>query len=524
MDEKFTNILATLPKRMSDVVGRWSERSPDQVALVDSDGSWTYRELESAIARTETFFLASGVRPGDRVVIVSENCRAFAAILFALTQIDALPVLVNARLTARELDAICRHCGARRVVYTTGVSSDALEHAKRDGAVIERSVDLGSIGIGSLKENIDSVLIDSEPGAAVAAIVYTSGTTGNPKGVMLTHRNLLFAATVSARIRSLTPEDRLLGVLPTSHVAGLQMHLLGALVSGATVYLLPRVDPLKLYASLERDRLTVVYGVPFMFAQFLEYAKIRKLKSVRFKELRIISSCGSPLQPTIKAAVEALFGLVLNNGYGITECSAGIAATRIESPRTDTSVGQIYPGIEVKLLGPGQQEVTDGEVGELYIRGPNVMKGYYRAPEETIKAIDSEGWFNTQDLAKMEDGNLFIVGRTKELIIRFGFNVYPAEIEGVLNTHPDVIRSAVIGRSIEETGEQEIIAFVQLRLESRLTASELNRYTAEFLAPYKNPTQIHMVSEMPVTVSGKIVKDQLAGRLMKEAGSTAWRA
>jgi acyl-CoA synthetase (AMP-forming)/AMP-acid ligase II len=256
-----------------------------------------------------------------------------------------------------------------------------------------------------------------------------------------------------------------------------------------------------------------------MFSQFLEYAKLRGLKSLRFPELRVISSCGSPLQPTLKSAVEGLFGSVLNNGYGITECSAGIAATRIGSSRTDTSVGRIYPEIEVKLVGQDQKDVADSEVGELWVRGPNVMRGYYRAPEETARAINSEGWFNTQDLVKIVDGNLFVVGRTKELIIRFGFNVYPAEIEAVFNMHPAVVRSAVVGRFIEETGEQEIIAFVQLVPESRATASELSKYVAQRLAPYKHPSRIHLVSEMPLTVSGKIVKAQLSSIVTNEVAS-----
>jgi acyl-CoA synthetase (AMP-forming)/AMP-acid ligase II len=513
MNHQLKNSLATLPTRVHHVVRRWSEHVPDQAALVDADGTWTYKELDLIVSRTAALLIASGVRPGDRVMIVGENCRAFVAIFLALTQIDALPVLVNALLSARELDAIQRHCGARRVLYTTGVSSHAAQHAQRAGAVMEQFVTLGSIGCGPLDGNVDPEPIDSDPAKAVAAIIYTSGTTGNPKGVMLTHGNLLFSSTASARIRSLTPEDRVLGVLPISHAAGLQMHVLGSLVSGATLYLLPGFDLLKVKALLQKDRVTILYGVPSMFTQFIEYAKLRRLPALRFTDLRVISSCGSPLQPTIKSAVEDLFGLALNNGYGVTECSAGISSTPIESRRTDTSVGRIYPGIEVKLVGPDREKVLDGEVGELWVRGPNVMKGYYRAPEETASAIDSDGWFNTRDLAKLEDGNLFIVGRTKELIIRLGFNVYPAEIEGVLNMHPDVARSAVIGHCLDETGEQEIIAFIQPMPGSSITTTELSRFARQHLAHYKHPTQIHLVSELPLNLTGKIVKDQLARRL-----------
>ncbi len=509
MAGQHSNFLADLPRRVDDVIHRWSEHLPDQLALVDADGSWTYHEFELVIERTKTWLIASGIRPGDRVIIVGENCRAFVALLFALIRMDALPVPLNARLSARELDAIQHNCGSRRVLYTTGVSPHALEHAKRDGAAIHESADLGAIGIGLLTENVHPEAADPDTPNAVAAIVYTSGTTGTPKGVMLTHKNLLFSSSVSAKLRSLAPEDRVLGVLPISHTTGLSVQLLGSLVSGATIYLLPQFDPMKASIAIQKNRVTVLYGVPFIFTQFLEYAKLRKLKNLRFAELRIISCSGSPLLPTVKTAVEELFGLNLQHAYGVTECSPGISATRVDAPRTDTSVGPIYPGVEVKLVGPDHESIADGEVGELWVRGPNVMKGYYHAPEETAKAINSDGWFNTRDLAKMEDGNLFIVGRTKELIIRFGFNVYPGEVEGVFKTHPEVAKAAVIGCSDKETGEQEIVAFIQLVQDSILTTSELKEYAGQRLANYKQPTHIHFVSDMPVTVSGKIMKDQL---------------
>jgi len=245
-----------------------------------------------------------------------------------------------------------------------------------------------------------------------------------------------------------------------------------------------------------------------MFAQWLQYAKLRGIESLSFPALRIISSSGAPLHPAIKSAAESLFGLPLHNGYGVTECSPTIAQTRVESPCGDTSVGPVLPGVEVKLVGTDRKPVANGEVGELWVRGPNVMKGYYRAPEETAAGLDAEGWFNTRDLARFEDGNLFIVGRTRELIIRFGLNVHPAEVEAVLNAHPAVARSAVIGRSVE--GNEEVVACVQLLPGSRLTALELSEHAARQLAPYKRPSRILLVAAMPLTPTGKVVKDELA--------------
>jgi acyl-CoA synthetase (AMP-forming)/AMP-acid ligase II len=441
-------------------------------------------------------------------MIVGENCRAFVTILLAAAGIDAWPVLVNARLSPREIEQIRDHCGARRVFYTISASHNEADHAKGSGAVIEQRDGFGSVGIGPLREDADPEPLDASIPDRVAALIYTSGTTGIPKGVMLSHRGLLFMAEGSAKLRSVGPEDRLYGVLPMSHAVGLSVVLLGSLAAGASLYLTPRFDPMTARVTLEKDRLTLLLGTPAIFNQMLQYAKLRKISSLKFPELRIISSSGAPLDPATKAGIESLFGLVLHNGYGVTECSPTIALTRPESPRKDTSIGAVFPGVEVKFIGRDGQAVPAGEVGELRVRGPNIMKGYYHAPEETASAIDSGGWFNTRDLAKLEDGNLVIVGRTSDLIVHKGFNVYPAEVEAVLNSHPAVVQSAVIGRSVG--GDEEVFAFVQLLPDSPLASVDLADYAAQHLARYKRPSQILLVSSMPVTPTGKVVKGELA--------------
>src|SRR5437899_2627824 len=206
-------------------------------------------------------------------------------------------------------------------------------------------------------------------------------TAREPNGVMLTQRALLFVGAGSAKIRFLGPGDRFYGILPMFHAVGLSVVLLGTLLSGATLYLSPRFDPMTARLVLESERLTVVLGAPAMFALWLQYAKLRGIESLQFPALRIIPSSGAPLHPAIKSAAESLFGLPLHNGYGVTECSPTIAQTRVESPCGDTSVGPVLPGVEVKLVGTDRKPVANGEVGELWVRGPNVMKGYYRAPE-----------------------------------------------------------------------------------------------------------------------------------------------
>jgi long-chain acyl-CoA synthetase len=497
------------PMRISDVVKPWADRLPDHTAVVDPNGSWTYRELQGIVSQTADWLRGSGVRAGDRVMIIGENCREFTGVLLAAASLDAWPVPVNAHLSGHEIDAVRDHCGARRVLYTTTVSVHATEHANRHGALVEEVRGLGQIGLGPLSENVQPEPIDADIGSRVAALIYTSGSTGLPKGVMLTHSNLLFSAGGAAKIRSLSSEDRLYGILPLSHIVGLSIVFLGTLLSGASIYLEPRFDPMTARVTLERDRITIMLGVPSMFSQFLQYAKMRKVDSLKLPALRIISCSGAPLPPAIKSSVEGLFGLPLHHGYGITECSPNVAQVRIEAPpRTDNSVGPMFPGVEARLVGSDGQPVPAGEVGELRVRGPNIMKGYYRAPDETATAIDVEGWFNTRDLARFEDGNLFIVGRTKDLIIRYGFNVYPAEVEAVLNAHPAVAQSAVIGRTTN--GDEEILAFVEPSSGSHLTETDLAEYTAKHLAAYKRPSHILLLSTMPMTPSGKIAKSDLA--------------
>lgn len=495
-------------ERITDVVRLWAENSPQHPALVDSSCTWTYKELDAAIAETRDWLVRSGVRLGDRVMLVCENSRALITLLFALTDLDAWPVLVNAHLASEEIDKIRQHSVARRVIYTMGISPVATKHAKRDGATITEIGGLGAIGIGAINEKTEPEPVELGSPDNVAALIYTSGTTGVPKGVMLTHRNVLFMAEGAAGIRSIVPKDRVLGVLPMSHAVGLSVVMLGTLLRGATLYVTPRFDPISGSNLLIKEGITIFLGVPALFVQILQYAKLRGFSSLRCPELRILASSGAPLQQSVKTATEALMGLVLHNGYGVTECSPTIAQTRIEDPRPDVSVGRPFPGVEIKIIGTNGLPLADGEIGELRVRGPNVMKGYYKAPEETAAVIDSEGWFNTRDLAKIEDGNLFIVGRAKEMIVHLGLNVYPIEVESVLNTHPAVLRSAVIGRPIQ--GDEEILAFVQLSEGASATPNELGAYAAAHLASYKRPNKIVIVPELQTTPTGKVIKAGLS--------------
>jgi long-chain acyl-CoA synthetase len=341
-------------------------------------------------------------------------------------------------------------------------------------------------------------------------VLYTSGTTGDPKGVMLTHRNLLYIARLSSALRMLVAGDRIYGVLPISHVYGLASVCLGTLFAGACIHLEPRYAPEALLRSLAQDGITVLQGVPSMYAKLLEHMRATRAP-LDAPRLRLCYAGGSPLGPALKADVERTFGAPLHNGYGLTEAAPTIAHTRLDAPREDCSVGTLLPGLEMRIVDladPRHGDAREGEAGELWVRGPNVMRGYYRDPASTARTIDSEGWLNTGDIARRDlDGALFIVGRTKELIIHSGFNVYPVEVESVLNAHPAVTQSAVVGRAA--AGNEEVVAFVELSPGAMATSDDIARFAAERLAPYKRPAEIVILPALPTSATGKILKHRL---------------
>ena len=442
----------------------------------------------------------------SRATSVSENSLALVALIFAVSEMDAWSVVVNPRLSAREVDLIREHSGARRAFYTTEVSEAARQHAERHDAEIAVLRGLGTLGVGPLNRDTVPEPVETDRSRQVATLLYTSGTTGNPKGVVLTHRNLLFSAKVVGAQRE--PTDKAYCVLPISHIVGYSNILIASLMAGATVQLVPRFDPAALVSAIVNDGITLIFGVPAMYQRLLEYKAVAGIEELPRGKLRRLAVAGAPLDVTLKSKIEAEFGLPLGNGYGITECAPGIAVVHAETPRNDDAVGSLITGIEARLVGPGGRTVAPGEVGELHVRGPNVMRGYYRAPEATAAVIDADGWFNTGDLARFEDDILYIVGRTKELIIRSGFNVYPPEVEAVLNEHPAVVQSAVIGRPVP--GNEEVVAYVQLLPGSIATPADLMAHAARLLAPYKRPFEIIVLDTLPAGSTGKILKHRLA--------------
>ncbi|WP_069300050.1 class I adenylate-forming enzyme family protein [Neptunicoccus sediminis] len=483
-------------------------------ALVDFDGSsFSYGDLQMEVAAMTRILQDHGVRGGDRVVLVAENSVFYAAMVFATSRLDAWLVLVNARQSADEIAAIQSHATPRCVVFTHSASEPARAHAKRMEADKIGALACGPVYATKVKET------ETEPVSAssdqVAVLLYTTGTTSAPKGVMLTHNNLLFSAQNSARFHGLTPDDRVVGVLPGTHIYALASVFLPAMIAGATLHLFARFDTLAVL-SLLRDGATRFPAVPQMMAAIMQHLHEAK-EDLNAPALISMMTGGAPLDPGLKARAEKVFGLPLNNGYGMTETSPSIAATHNDAPREDVGVGTPYKWIEVRLW-----DKNDDGVGEIQVRGENVMKGYYRDPERTAEAMTDDGFFRTGDLGRFDEGGgLHIVGRLKELIIRSGFNVHPPEIEAMLSRHPDVFQAAVVGRMVP--GDEEILAFVKGT--DALDEDKLKRWLRERLVAYKVPSHIFIVEDYPAAASGKIFKHKLlqhfADRIAEKDAETA---
>jgi acyl-CoA synthetase (AMP-forming)/AMP-acid ligase II len=306
------------------------------------------------------------------------------------------------------------------------------------------------------------------------------------------------------------------GVLPLSHVYGLSSLLMATLLGGATLQLVPRFAPADLAQALSQQGITILHGAPAMYSKLFEWSAANRM-ALSAPQLRVAQSGGAPLTLPVKEEFEKTFGVVLQNGYGMSEASPSICQTRLEAPRADCSVGPAIPGIQIRLHGAEQD--PEG-IGELWVRGPNVMKGYYRAPELTAQTVTPDGWLRTGDLARMDpDGAIFIVGRSKELIIRSGFNVYPIEVEQVLNGYPQVVQSAVVGRSVP--GNEEVVAFIEPVKGAAIDLAALRAYLKERLSPYKMPSEIVVLDALPAAATGKILKKELQQLAAARASAAA---
>ncbi len=506
LGQSISALLTSLPPRISTPLFKWAEIQPNANAMRDHKGNiCSYAELASRVRATQAQLADLGIGPGDRVLLINENCVALAVLVLALSEMDAWSVIVNARMAASELARIKAHCAPRAILYTLD-SAAAADHWQLEND----QPGTGQLLVGESNVayvlHVDSVA-DNTPG--IANLIYTTGTTGDPKGVMLTHRNILYVAAVTSVLRGMRNDDRIYGVLPVSHVFGLAAVFLASIYVGAELVLADRFDAAQTFKTLAASRITGMFGVPTMFARLLEYANANQLQPETIPRLRFLYSGGAPLDPDIKANTEKLFSITLRNAYGMTESGPTICQVRFNERPDSCTVGRPLPGLSVKVLNEAAKPVPQGAVGELHVQGPNIMHGYFRNPQATAAVLDAERYLNTGDLVRFDEhGQMHIAGRSKELIIHSGFNVYPPEVEAVISRHPDVVICAVVGKEIN--GNEEVIAYVQRTVNSTLNAEELTQFVKPELAAYKRPAQIIFLDSLPTAPSGKVLKHQLA--------------
>jgi len=468
------------------------------LAVIDHDSTrYSYGALRTQARDLAEILKTAGVRGGDKVILVAENSVFYAASIFAASLLDVWIILVNARQSAGEITAIKAHSGARTILFTMTASGDARAHAARLGAREIGKIKAGPVVVTPLSDTPPEPV---DPGPEqVAALLYTTGTTSAPKGVMLSHANLLFNARNSAAFAGLGHDDQVLAVLPGTHIYCLASSYLPAMAAGASARFVPRFDPSEVLGYL-RQGITRFPAVPQMLARIIKLLD-ESHETLDAPGLRHVAAGGAPLDPDLKARVQEVFHLPLNNGYGLTETSPTVATTHNDAPRDDMAVGQPLPNVEVRIDTP-----NDEGVGEILVRGANVMKGYYHDPDRTAEVMTEDGFFRTGDLGRLgADGALFIMGRSKELIIRSGFNVHPPEIEAMLTRHPDVYQAAVIGRQVP--GNEEILAFVLANGKVELGA--LRDWLKQRLVGYKIPQHILFVDSYPTAATGKILKHKL---------------
>ena len=486
-----------------------------------------YTNLEIAREATQ---LAEGLRSlgidkGDRVIVMMLNCPEVIIAYQGIARAGAIIIPVLPLLKGPEVRYIAENSVAKAIItdnkllpllrnaladvpsmehiISTGLEGDVESDTSHPQSVhaYQDVVAKGAPMADHYLEDLEGVSLSEED---IAVTMYTSGTTGRPKGVVLTHRNLISNAR-SAR-RANTDEELAgevqLAVLPLAHSFGLLVSNV-AYLSGATLVMHPRFDTTAVLSAIERYRISGFAGVPAMFVALLYTPDTEKYDTSSLQNC----VCGSaPLPLAILEGFEHKFGCPILEGYGLTEATTALTGHKVDMPRKPGSVGKPIDGVEVLVVDENDQPVPVGEVGEVIARGPNIMKGYYNMPEETA-AVLRNGWLHTGDMGRFdEDGYLYIVERKKDLIIRGGFNIYPRDVEEVLNRHPAVIESAVIGIPSERMGE-EVKAFVVTR--SDVDAETLKDYCRESLANYKTPSEIEFVNALPRNIVGKIDKKEL---------------
>ena len=488
---------------------------PDKPVALYDGGRLSYAELDALTDRFAVGLRASGVGPGETVGLQLPNIPQFLIAYFGMLKAGCIAVPLNVLLKAPEVAFCLGNAQARALVTWAGVADEAMKGAADAGVSAVYVVNTPGVPEAEAGHRFEELLAvepetppmeQTDPGDT-AVIVYTSGTTGTPKGAELTHFQLYMNADTPGRVFGIRDDDVVLVVLPLFHVFGLSSQLNVCVRFGATMSLVPRFDPAKVLEVMQRDGVTVFEGVPTMYIALLHHPD---LADYDVSKLRIGISGGAPIPAEVIDAFEQKFGIVILEGYGLTETASTTTFNVSASERKIYSVGKPIWGVEVQVWDDDNRPLPPGSdhIGELVIRGVNTMRGYFGNPAATAEAF-AGGWFHSGDLGyRDEDGYYFIVDRKKELIIRGGYNVYPREVEEVLYTHPSVAAAAVVGVPDERLGE-EVKAYVETKPGTTATEEELVAYVKTRVAAYKYPRTVEIRAELPKGPTGKILKKEL---------------
>jgi long-chain acyl-CoA synthetase len=494
-----------MSENLARILTETVEKLGDKTAFKLDDIELSYSMLDEGSARVAGLLKSKGLEPGDRVGLMIPNVPYFPAIYFGILRAGGIVVPMNVLLKKREVGFYLEDPGAK-LLFAWGDFAEAAEAGAADAGAEAILVKPGEFEKLLGEQEADRDMAE-KTGDDTAVILYTSGTTGKPKGAELTHSNLSKNSKgVSEKLGEMSEDDVLLGALPLFHSFGQTCTMNSAVSVGATVTMLPRFDPDKALQIIQRDRVTLFQGVPTMYNAMLHSDSC---ESADCSTLRICMSGGAAMPAELMRSFEEKFGCIILEGYGLSETSPVASFNHPDKERKPGSIGTPIEGVEMQVWDDDGNELPQGEVGEIVIRGHNIMKGYWNRPEANEEAITGEGWFRTGDMATVdEDGYFFIVDRKKDLIIRGGYNVYPREIEEVLYEHPAIQEAAVVGVPHDELGE-EVGAAVVLKDGESLEADELKSYVKEQVAAYKYPRKVWFVDELPKGPTGKILKREI---------------
>ncbi|HEX4804355.1 MAG TPA: long-chain fatty acid--CoA ligase [Conexibacter sp.] len=487
-------------------------RHPERPAIKLEDATMTFAQLDDASARFAGLLAARGFQPGDRVGVMLPNVPYFPVVYYGILRAGGVVVPMNVLLKEREVAFYLEDSGARLLFAWHEFGEEARPGAAAAGAeLVEVAPRDFMREITAAAPRAGLADVDDED---TAVILYTSGTTGKPKGAELTHANLYGnAKTKVETLIQLRDGDVILGALPLFHSFGQTAAMNAGMMAGVCLTLLPRFDGVKALQIMERDRVTVFLGVPTMYSAMLAVPAAERPDT---SSLRTCISGGASLPVEVLRAFESQFGVAILEGYGLSETSPVASFNHPGRERKPGSIGTPIRDVRMKVVDPDDRELPAGEVGEIVIQGPNVMKGYWKRPDATAEAMRG-GWFHTGDLAKVdEDGYFFIVDRKKDMIIRGGYNVYPREIEEVLYEHPAVAEAAVVGIADATLGE-EVGAAVALKAGAEATPEELQAFVKERVAAYKYPRHVWLVPELPKGPTGKILKREIQAPVREQA-------